>query len=228
MKNKQVFVDVILPLSVKGTFTYTSSTSIRVGQRVIVQFGIRKLYSAIVYRIHNNSPIDYIAKEVLAIMDEKPIVNIKQLEFWQWISDYYMCNIGDVMNAALPSSFKLASESKIIVHPDFDGDIDQLKENEINLINALSNQEILKISEASKLIQVKSIFSFINNMISKEIVQIKEDLYDKYKQKKVRIVKFISSDYLLKKTKLTIKQRSFIETYLSLKELYPRKQYKFK
>ena len=226
MKNKQVFVDVILPLSVEGTFTYTSITSVRVGQRVIVQFGTRKLYSAIVCRIHNNSPKNYVAKEVLAVIDEKPIVNIKQLEFWQWISDYYMCNLGEVMNAALPSSFKLASESKIIIHPDFDGDLDHLKENEIYLINVLSNKETLKISEVSKLIQVKSIFSFINTMISKEIVQIKEDLYDKYKEKKVRIVKFIGSDYLFKETKLTVKQKSFIDAYLNLKELFPRKQYK--
>ena len=226
MKKRQVYIDVILPLPIKGTFTYTSFASVKVGQRVIVQFGIRKLYSAIVCRVHNNCPLDYKAKELLAIIDEQPIVNIKQLEFWYWLSDYYMCNLGDIMNAALPSSFKLASESKIIVHPDFDGDLDHLKENEISLMNALIHQEELKISEVSKLIEVKSIFSFINNMICKEIVQIKEDLHNKYKEKKVRVVKFIASDSLLKTKKLTIKQSSFIDTYLRLKKLYPKKQYK--
>jgi len=222
----QIFVDVILPLPVKGKFTYSCRFPLVIGQRVIVQFGARKLYSAIVCAIHNTYPSEYKAKEVLAVMDENPIINSYQLNFWQWLTDYYMCNIGEVMNAALPSSFKLASESKIIIHTDFDGDLDYLKEDEIKLINALSHQEELKIDEVAKLINIKHVFSFINELIHKEIVLIKEDLHDKYKEKKIRIVKFIATDKLLKDIKLTIKQNAFIDAYLRLKELYPKKQYK--
>ena len=86
-----------------------------------MQFGVRKLYSAIINTIHSNKPINYKAKEILAIIDEDPVVNIIQLKFWSWISEYYMCNLGDVMNAALPSSLKLVSESSIVVHNNFDG-----------------------------------------------------------------------------------------------------------
>ena len=125
MLTDKKYIDVILPLPVKGTFTYCiDSDELLVGQRVVVQFGARKLYTAIIKNIHDKKPLDYEVKSLIAILDEGPIVNLIQLKFWDWIADYYMCNLGDVMNAALPASFKLASESKVIIHYDFDGDID--------------------------------------------------------------------------------------------------------
>ena len=220
------YIDVILPLPIKGTFTYcTDEDNLTLGQRVVVQFGARKLYTAIVRSIHNKKPVDYEAKPLLAILNETPLVNLIQLKFWDWIADYYMCNLGDVMNAALPTSFKLASESKIVIHIDFDGDVDHLLVDEIKLLNALSNQEELSINQISKLIEVKNIFSFINDLIRKEIIQIKEDLYDKYKEKKIRIVKFIASDKKLSLTKLTEKQDVFIADYLKLEEQYNDKKW---
>ena len=211
------YIDVILPLPVKGTFTYaTFEDDILVGQRVIVQFGVRKLYSGIVKEIHTNKSTDYDAKPIIAVMDEAPIVNSKQLQFWDWIADYYMCNLGDVMNAALPSSFKLASESKVIIHPEFDGDVNDLKEVEINLVNALAHKEELSIDSIIKLLNIKNVFTLINELIRKEIVQLKEDLHDKYNQKKVRIVSFIADDEKLKTTKLTVKQQEFIDEFLLL------------
>ena len=135
------FVEVILPLPLKGTFTYFTNHNIGIGQRVIVQFGVRKLYSAVVKKIHNKQPKEYVPKPILAILDEPPIVNKLQLKLWVWISQYYMCELGDVMNMALPSSLKLASESKVLIHPDFDGDISQLDSEEANIINALVNNK---------------------------------------------------------------------------------------
>ena len=127
----QKYIEVILPLPVEGTFTYSiREDDISLGQRVVVQFGARKLYTGIVKSIHENKPIDYKAKPILAILDEQPILNCIQLKLWEWISDYYMCSLGSVMNAALPSQFKLASTSKIIVHPNFDGDIHDLSFDE--------------------------------------------------------------------------------------------------
>ena len=179
------YIDVILPLPVKGVFTYyTYEDDLMLGQRVVVQFGLRKLYTALVKSIHDNKPTNYEAKPLLAILDEAPVVNLIQLKFWDWIADYYMCNLGNVMNAALPSYFKLASESKVIMHPDFDGDMDNLSANEHLLLDALSAQEELSVNEISRLINIKSIFSFINGLIRKEIIQIKENLNDKYKEKK--------------------------------------------
>ena len=220
------YIDVILPLPVKGTFTYSFiDDDLSVGQRVIVQFGVRKLYSGIVAKIHDEKPKDYEAKQLIAVLDEKPIVNAKQLLFWEWIATYYMCNLGDVMNAALPSSFKLASESKVIVHPDFDGDLDALKEDELNLLNALTHQEELSVIEISKLLNIKSVFSFINELIRKEIVQLKEDLHDKYKAKKVKIVSLIADDEKIKAIKLSQKQHELLNAFLLLIEQNPAKKW---
>ena len=220
------YIDVILPLPVKGTFTYSFiDDDLSVGQRVIVQFGVRKLYSGIVAKIHDEKPKDYEAKQLIAVLDDKPIVNAKQLLFWEWIATYYMCNLGDVMNAALPSSFKLASESKVIIHPDFDGDLDALKEDELNLLNALAQQEELSVIEISKLLNIKSVFSFINELIRKEIVQLKEDLHDKYKAKKVKIVSLIADDEKIKAIKLSQKQHELLNAFLLLIEQNPAKKW---
>ena len=220
------YIDVILPLPLKGTFTYsTDQENLLVGQRVVVQFGVRKLYAAIVKQVHDRKPIEYEAKPLLAILDEPPVVNSIQLKFWEWIATYYMCNLGDVMNAALPSSLKLASESKVIVHPDFDGDMEGLKPEEALILNALSHQEQLSIAQISKLINTKTIFSFINELIRKEIVQIKEDLHDKYKEKIVKTVGFIANKKQLLATKLTEKQQGLLDVYLLLQEQYPNKKW---
>ena len=220
------YIDVILPLPVKGVFTYyTDVEDLSLGQRVVVQFGSRKLYTAIVKKIHETNPVEYKVKPLLAILDEPTIVNDIQLKFWDWISDYYMCNIGDVMNAALPTTLKLASESKIIVNPNFDGDIDNLSQNQIKLLNAFSHQEILTINDILKIIEVKNIFSFINELIRKEILQLKEELKDKYRKKEVKIVKYIASKNALKEIKLTPKQDAFVIAYLELQKQNKEKQW---
>ena len=93
------FIDVILPVPVQNFFTYELKPDqvqfIKPGCRVIVQFGKRKIYTALVKAIHNNPPADYEVKEVISVLDEKPVVNEIQLKFWDWIADYYMCAIGD-------------------------------------------------------------------------------------------------------------------------------------
>jgi len=220
------YIDVILPLPLKGTFTYcTDEENLLVGQRVVVQFGVRKLYTAIVKEIHDREPSEYEAKLLLAILDEAPIVNTIQLQFWDWIAKYYMCNLGDVMSAALPTSLKLASESKVIIHPDFDGDMDHLSVNEHNLLDVLLHQEELSINEISKIIEIKNIFSFINQLIRKEVVQIKEDLHDKYKEKVVKIVSLIATAEELENIKLSAKQLAFIKVYQQLSAVNPNKKW---
>ena len=221
----QIFADVILPLPVKGSFTYVvpSDADLTIGQRVVVQFGSRKLYTAIVLKIHNEKPKEYDAKELLAILDEAPIVNEKQLQFWEWIAKYYMCNLGDVMNAALPSSFKLASESKVIIHPDFDGDLEGLLENESAIVNALLHQDELLIQDIISLTNNKSVFAIINEMMRKEIVLVKEDLHDKYKEKIIRIVELADENL---QVKLTEKQEQLLTHFTDLKIRFPKKKWK--
>ncbi|MEC8853014.1 MAG: primosomal protein N' [Bacteroidota bacterium] len=224
MSNAVKYADVILPLPIRGSFTYLVAINLDldIGQRVVVQFGSRKLYTAIVLKIHNEKPKEYDAKELLAILDEKPIINEKQLQFWLWIAEYYMCNLGDVMNAALPSSFKLASESKVIIHTDFDGDLEGLSEKETTIVNALLRQEELLVQEIIPLINNKNVFTIINEMIRKEIVLIKEDLHDKYKEKIIRIVELVDENLQIK---LTEKQKKLCLRFSDLKIKFPKKKW---
>ena len=107
------FADVILPLPLEGNFTYSLPKSfsnlVQVGCRIIVPFGTSKYYSAIVVKLHDTIP-SYPTKEAMELLDSSPIVTTAQLKLWKWIADYYLCTIGDVYKAALPSGLKLESE----------------------------------------------------------------------------------------------------------------------
>jgi len=220
------YIDVILPLPVKGVFTYCSNDMLIIGQRVVVQFGARKLYTAVVCRVHQNCPTNYNPKDILSIIDEAPIVNQKQLDLWFWISEYYMCNVGDVMNAALPSLFKLTSTSKIIIHTDYDGDIDHLDDNEKSIVNALLFEKELSVNTVFKLINTSKVFSYINHLIRKDVIQIKEELNDKYREKKIRFIKCIASREKLANTIFTKKQKILLDTFLNLQFQHSKKRFK--
>lgn len=113
------FADIILPLAVKGTFTYLipeeMSGKAFPGSRVLVQFGKKKLYSGIIFRIHNDSPSAINIRSVISVLDPFPLVNEIQLKFWLWISEYYLCSIGEVMKAALPSDLCLEGVTEVPV-----------------------------------------------------------------------------------------------------------------
>ena len=219
------YVDVILSVRVEGTFTYMVPTTFQlsVGQRVIVQFGNRKLYTAIVLKTHNDKPKAYEAKSILGILDEEPLVNEKQLQFWKWISSYYMCNLSDVMNAALPSSFKLASESKVIVHPEFDGVIEELSTDEYAIVDVLLQNEELAVSEViSSLNSSRAAFLILNELIRREVIQIREDLYDKYKEKVIRTIEIARGK---ESKKLTVKQQRLLSHFTNLCIKFPKKRW---
>ena len=116
-ERKTLFVDVILPVPIRNEFTYRVPNelieNVFTGARVIVPFGKSKLVTGIVTSIHEKIPQKYQAKFIEYLLDETPIITPNQYTFWKWISNYYMAPIGDVMNAALPSNFKLASETKL-------------------------------------------------------------------------------------------------------------------
>lgn len=104
------YADLILPLPLQGTFTYTVPAQmqavVKVGMRVLVPFGRNKTYLGIVARLHDRQPQGYEVKPISQLMDEEPIVTPEQLKLWQWIADYYLSPIGDVYKAALPAGLK--------------------------------------------------------------------------------------------------------------------------
>ena len=123
------FVDLILPLPLKGVFTYQVSeaeyNSLQKGCRVAVAFGKTKIYTGLVYQLHQQKPTLYKAKPIQQIIDEFPIVLETQIQLWEWISAYYCCSIGEVYRQALPAAFNLNSETFIKKNPGYEDKISE-------------------------------------------------------------------------------------------------------
>ena len=188
-----MYADVILPLPLPGMFTYSVPgefvEKIGIGQRVVVQFGNRKIYTALVRRIHDGADKSKTYKTVLSVLDSEPLVREWQFLFWEWMSSYYMCNVGEVMNAALPSAFKLASETKVAISPEFVVDSVTLNEKEFSLVETLySRKKSIEISEISRIIDQQKIIPVIKTLIEKGVVVLEEELKEKYRPKKVKFL----------------------------------------
>jgi len=181
------FVDVILPLHIHDTYTYRVpqeyNDAIRVGQRVVVQFGNRRLYSALVRRVHQEVP-RYMVKYVLSILDIEPIVDEKQMLFWEWLAEYYMCYVGDVMAVALPSAFRLASESSVSIHPDFSGDLSDLSANEMKVVHLLSEHPLMTVDDLGKALGLQKMVPLMNTMIERGIIVMEEELRQRFVPRK--------------------------------------------
>jgi primosomal protein N' (replication factor Y) len=186
------FVDVILPVPIHQEFTYRVpyelNDHIQFGLRVIVPFGKNKLQTGIITRIHQVVPTNYQAKYVAHLLDDNPLITPTQYVFWQWISSYYMAPIGDVMNAALPANFKLASETKILLHPSFVQELDHLTGKEQELISILEDREECNLKELSTLLDIKSIHPIIKRLIERRIVTTHEAIQDRYTPKTVTCI----------------------------------------
>ncbi len=189
---KTLFADVILPVPIRKEFTYRIPFEINdqifAGCRVIVPFGKAKLLTGIVTTIHENVPKEYQARYVEYTLDEQPIITTHQYKFWKWISDYYMAPIGDVMNAALPANLKLASETKVVLHPDFIFDPKYFSEREKEIIETLEIRESLDLKEISEILGLKTIQPIIKALIDKKAVISLEELNEKFTPKTATFV----------------------------------------
>ena len=183
-----LFADVILPLHIPSTYTYRVPREympvIQTGQRVIVQFGQRRLYSALVRTIHTNKPDVKTIKYINAIIDIQPIVNENQFKLWEWMARYYMCYVGDVMAAALPNAFRLASQSSVCIHPGYSGELNNLSKHETEIVLLLSEKTKMTINDISRALDIQKIMPVINTMIEKEILIMDEDLRQRFAEKK--------------------------------------------
>lgn len=186
------FVQVIVPVAVEPTFTYLVSESefefLQVGMRVAVPFGKSKVYTAIVVDKHNRVPELYQAKEIYEIIDLQPVVTVKQIELWRWISSYYMCTIGEVYRGAMPSNLLLESETLVQFNADCLYDVQQLDDAEYLIYEALQTQSILKIQDIIDILNKKKVFPVINSLLDKQVIFVQEELVQKYKPKQVRLI----------------------------------------
>lgn len=218
-----LFVDVIVPLPLDSTFTYNVPShihNIEIGCRVIVQFGKKKYYTAIVVRIHEDEANNE-TKEIVSVLDERPIILASQLEFWQWLSFYYMCPIGDVLKAALPSALKLESETFVLRIESFQA-YTQLTPTEQQVFYELSETKPSKILEVAKTLKINNIVPHIKSLADKGAIYISESIKDVYTPKVESRIK-LALDYTeealsetLNKLSRAKKQQHLLSVFLNL------------
>ncbi len=221
------YADVIVPLSVAGTFTYEILEEFlddcEVGKRVIVQFGRRKYYTAVVVEIHTQKP-DYQTKPIFSVLDKYPIVSELHLKLWRWIAEYYMCNLGDVYSAAVPISLRIESQTQISLAKQI---VDvQLSKNEQIIIDKLNEQKTLTIGQIEKIINVKNPLNVVNRLINKDLVEVYEHFKPNYKPKYVKYVKISPSvrtdedlQEIFSKLSRAKKQADILLSYVFLSDL---------
>ncbi len=221
------FLDVIVPIAVTTTFTYRVSQAeynfLQPGMRVAVPFGKRLVYTAMVLNKHSQKPQIYEPKDIHTIIDEQPLVTKTQLEFWQWIAQYYMCSLGEVYKAALPSAFLLESETILSFNRDLVVDLKSLSDDEFLLYEAFEQQPILRFDEVQNILNKKKVFSIIDDLLKKDIIYLNQHIHEKYKPKLVKYVS-LHDNYkeeknlinLLDNELKTEKQRALVLKYFQL------------
>lgn len=190
-----LFVDVLLPVPIPKLFTYRVPFELNelvgIGHRVIVQFGKKKIITGVVASIHENPPKVYQAKYIIDLLDDEPIMNEKQLSFYEWIAGYYMTTMGEAFNVGMPSGLKLNSESKIQLNPEFDLEesFALFSEKEQQILTILERDQVITYGEAAQILQIKSYLSVIKSLIAKEAILIFEEVKEKYTPKKETCIK---------------------------------------
>ena len=188
-----MFVDVLLPLAIPKTYTY----SLPVELVEEVMFGVRvevplknKLYSGIVINIHNSAPVGN-TRHVISIIDEAPIINLQQYEFWSWMAEYYCAKLGEVMNAALPAGLKLASESKFLLNTAIDISSVELTDGEYLIAEAMTIQQEITVDIIRDILDRKTIYPLIKSLMQKRVLIIKEEMKHRYRPKEADFVKLL-------------------------------------
>ncbi|WP_223447636.1 replication restart helicase PriA [Polaribacter litorisediminis] len=216
----------MLPIPIEKTFTYAvtdeEASFLKKGMRVAVSFGKSKMYTGLVFNIHETAPTLYEAKEIHQILDEVPLVNDLQLKHWEWIASYYMCSLGDVFRASLPSAFLLESETIIYKNDTFKEE-SILEDDEYLIFEALQHQSQLTIHQVAKILGKKKVMPLVNELIKKTAIYIKEQIYEQYKPKLVKYVRLhaaynsdTSLNMLLQELSRAKKQREAVLTFFQL------------
>jgi primosomal protein N' (replication factor Y) len=214
------FADVVLPLSLPNLFTYripqTLNGQVRQGMRVVVQFGKNKLYSAIVWKVHEKAPT-YTTKYIDSVIDAEPVVTGTQLNFWEWMSNYYLCAKGEVMTAALPSGLRLTSETRILLNATWEGDRNTLDDEAFSLCEALDVRQTLTLDDVSEILDKKTVYPVVRKLLNEGVIHVYEEIQQRYQPKYetyVRLTEEYETEEKLKEAFAQLEKRAFKQLQL--------------
>jgi primosomal protein N' (replication factor Y) len=183
-----LFAEIIIPLALPKNYTWLVPTNleeqVQPGCRVEVNLGKNKKYAGVVKRLHKDAPDFFEPKEILNILDVEPVVYKEQFQLWQWMASYYMCSEGEVMSAALPSHFKLSSETILVFNEEWGEDFSALDHDEYVVAEALLIKKELKLTEVQQLLDSSHVYPVINRLINKKLCFVWEALKQRYAPRK--------------------------------------------
>lgn len=181
-----MYVEVILPLALPKLYTFSVpkglESSVERGARVLVQFGRKRLYAAIVYSIHHMPPQGYSTKDILQVIDTEPLVTDVQLKLWEWISEYYMCSLGEIMKAGLPAGLKMESETLVTLGDDFDEDA-EVSPREQELLQVLEDGKAISIEKLVAQASHPNPMGTVQKLMDSRLLSVYENLVTVYKPK---------------------------------------------
>ena len=220
------YVDVIVPLPIASQYTYSVPAeleeSVQEGCRVVVSFGQKKFYTAIVTKVHYVAPENYETKDVEEVLDTSPVILPTQFRFWEWLSTYYLCTLGDVYKAAMPSGMKLESETLVAYNEEFEATV-PLPKNEQRILDLLNDDKEQCVTQLQKASGLKSILPIIKRLLEKQAIFVKEDLKRNYKPRteaRVRLTEAYSTEHALRELFDNLgrakKQLSLLMKYIEL------------
>ena len=220
------FAETLLPLALPGTYTYRipDGMTLSIGMRVLVPFGRKKFFTAIVTLLHDREPKGYDVKEILTTLDDKPILRHPQLEFWQWIADYYLCSMGEVYKAAVPSGLKVESETTISANPDFEeSEPGQLTDRERVILDFTAQRGRVQIAEIAKATGFKTVERSVSHLLDLDALHVSERVIDNYRPKTESCVRLTAArddeatlHHWFDQLKRAPKQEALLLAYLDL------------
>lgn len=222
-----LYADIIIPLALPQNYTWRIpdqyAEMVKTGCRVEVTLRKNKKYAGVIKRLHQNKPEAFDPHPILNVLDAEPIVYDHQLKLWTWIAQYYMCSEGEVMAAALPSYFKLNSETVFVFNEEFGEDFSALDNDEFIIAEALSLKKELRLPEIQLLLDSAHIYPVIKRLVDRKVCYVWEALKDHYSVKKETYV-ILNRDYekdevmadLLNHWKRAPKQMELLLSYLHL------------
>ena len=177
MSVPDLYAKVILPLAVEGFYTYMIPGGLQglvvPGSRVLVSFGKKRIYSAIVHSIQEEAPEGFQAKAILDMLDDFPLVSAEQLALWDWVAAYYMCTPGEVMRAALPSGLRPESESRVQFNHRYE-DETVLDQRERLLLEVVKDQGEVTIGDLQLAEVAGNPLNLLKRLVEKGAVEINE------------------------------------------------------
>jgi primosomal protein N' (replication factor Y) (superfamily II helicase) len=226
------YIKVIIPLSLRGTFTYSVPEDLIEemipGKRVVVPFGSKRYYSALIHEVNTTLRQAQTAKSIEYVIDNEPIITDMQFRLWEWISEYYMCGLGTIMLSAMPGAMRLTSASTVVLNPKSVSS-DQLSDVDFDVLAQLAINESTAIQDIEKTMSKTKVQRSLDRLIKLGMVELQESMEEEGKPKTIAFIE-LSEQYnneealreLMEKLVRAPKQLEIVMRFLELSGYFER------